>query len=851
MATNPLPSATLHLVRKFGVAFFWAFVIGGLLAPVAYYRVQRSELGDEPLWHAVARLWIERLEWATYDWRARELGAASERVDDVVLVAVDEETVVNARESERPEWAMRPWPRELVGQLVDQALKEGAALVVVDESLADVSPHRFTQGRGESRKTDDELFAWYLEKNEGKVILGFEWSTRPRRLPERPLLPFLVKLAEVGASRDALPLVRSVLSRQLPAWLEKTADDTYVLWAGAASEAKARELAAAFDVKGPPAIRPLTPADDAWEVNREWLAGRLSEVAVDGLEVAALPKASSLDVPVPPLLTTKAGLGATSLVPDADGVLRAIPLFVSATRRDGGKSVLPSVALAAAMRLSGATKLEFASGRLAVGNFSVPVDAQGFLYLHFSDDEAGAGGRGTMKRSIPAWRLLVNRQDDEASRGVRHHDNELAGKVVVFTDERGEEGRRFLTPVGPMSRAAITAQAIADVLRSQGITRVPPQIDLWLTIVFAFVGAVLALAWSSLVRRPGWLAWVMTIAVVTLLYALAARQMFVGQQRWVAMAAPLLACALTFLASLGYARALEQSLREFVMRALGGAVRADVFRRVERDLALMRPERRELTVYFSDIEGFTAVAQEKEPSDVVKVLREYLAEMTPVILDSAGHVDKYLGDGLMAFWGAPVELATQAAAACEAALQMQARFEARREAWEKLCGRTLTMRAGIEKGPTVVGEMGTVHRINYTVMGEPVATAFRLEALAKRYGAHVLVGEAVAVEAGEDFLFRQVDLLRLGRADKPVKVFELVGRARDASAESKWLVDFEKAMEAWRSRRFADALKAFTALAEARPTDRVVTRYVWRCQQYLVHPPPDSWDGVYEGPDGE
>jgi adenylate cyclase len=147
--------------------------------------------------------------------------------------------------------------------------------------------------------------------------------------------------------------------------------------------------------------------------------------------------------------------------------------------------------------------------------------------------------------------------------------------------------------------------------------------------------------------------------------------------------------------------------------------------------------------------------------------------------------------------------------------------------------------------------MGTVHRINYTVMGEPVATAFRLEALAKRYGAHVLVGEAVAVEAGEDFLFRQVDLLRLGRADKPVKVFELVGRARDASAESKWLVDFEKAMEAWRSRRFADALKAFTALAEARPTDRVVTRYVWRCQQYLVHPPPDSWDGVYEGPDGE
>lgn len=851
MATNPLPSATLHLVRKFGVAFFWAFVFGGLLAPVAYYRVQRSELGDDPRWHAVARLWVERLEWATYDWRARELGAASERVDDVVLVTVDEETVVNARESERPEWAMRPWPRELVGQLVDQALKEGAALVVVDESLADVSPHRYTQGRGESRKTDDDLFAQYLEKNEDKVILGFEWSTRPRRLPERPLLPFLVKLAEVGALRDSLPLVRDVLSRQVPAWVEKVADDKHVLWAGAASEAKARELAAAFDVKGAPTIRSLTPADDAWEVNREWLARHLSSVKVDGLDVDALPHASSLDVPVPPLLTTKAGLGAMSLVPDADRVLRGMPLFVSATRRDGGKTVLPSVALEAAMRLSGATKLELSNGRLEVGKFSVPVDAQGFLSLRFSDDEASAGGRGTMKRAIPAWRLLVNRQDDEASRGVRHHDNELAGKVVVFTDERAEESRRFLTPVGSMSRAAITAQGIVDLMRSQGITRVPPQLDLWLTVIFAFVGAVLALAWSSLVRRPGWLAWVVTIAVVTVLYALVARQMFVGQQRWVAMAAPLLACALTFLASLGYARALEQSLREFVLRALGGAVRADVFRKVERDLALMHPERRELTVYFSDIEGFTAVAQEKEPGEVVKVLREYLTEMTPVILDSAGHVDKYLGDGLMAFWGAPVELPTQAAVACEAALKLKAKFEAKREAWEKVCGRALTMRAGIETGPTVVGEMGTIHRINYTVMGEPVATAFRLEALAKRYGAQILVGETVVVEAGEGFLFRQVDLLRLGRADTPVKLFELVGRAEDASTESKWLIDFETGMKAWRSKRWADALKAFKALAEARPEDMVVARYVRRCQQYVVRPPPESWDGVYEGPDDE
>lgn len=847
MATNPLPSTTLHLVRKFGVAFFWAFVFGGLLAPIAWYRLQRTELGEDPRWHAVLRLWVERLEWATYDWRARELGAASERVDDVVLVTVDEETMVNARESERPEWAMRPWPRELMGQLVDQALKEGASLVVVDESLADVSPHRFTQGRGENRKGDDELFADYLEKNAGKVILGFEWSGRQRRLPERALLPYLVKVADVDTPAAALPVVQRVLTRQVPAWVEE-AGDRRLVWAGASSEAKGRELAAALDVPGSAVLRPLTPGDDAWAVNREWLARQLATVKVVGLDVDALPRAVSLDVPVPPLLTGKAGLGAISELADADRVVRATPLLVAGTERDGRRVSMGAVALQAAMRLAETTELKVTDGRLEVGKFSVPIDAQGFLVLRFSDDEASAGSRGPMKRAIPAWRLLVNRRDDEAARGVRHHDNELSGRVVVFADERGDEGRRVQTPVGAMSRAAITAQTIVDLLRGQGIQRVPPELDLWLTVIFAFVGAVLALAWSSLLRRPGWLAWVVTIAVVAALYALVARQMLVSQQRWVAMATPLLSCALTFFASLGYARALEQSLREFVVRALGGAVRADVFRKVERDLARLHPERRELTIYVSDIEGFTAVAQEKDPEDVVKVLREYLTEMTPVIVDSAGHVDKYLGDGLMCFWGAPVELPTQAAVACEAALEMRDKFEAKQEAWEKALGRSLFMRAGIETGPTVVGEMGTIHRINYTVMGEPVATAFRLEALAKRYGATILVGEEVVVEAGEGFRFRQVDLLRLGRAEAPVKLFELIGREEDSKTEAGWLMDFEKALTAWRERRFTDALAGFKALAEARPKDMVVARYVRRCQHYAVRPPADTWNGVYDGP---
>jgi adenylate cyclase len=286
-----------------------------------------------------------------------------------------------------------------------------------------------------------------------------------------------------------------------------------------------------------------------------------------------------------------------------------------------------------------------------------------------------------------------------------------------------------------------------------------------------------------------------------------------------------------------------------MLRALGSAVRADVFQRVDRDLALMRPERRELVVYFGDIEGFTAVAQTQEPKVVVSVLQAYLGEMTTEVLDREGHVDKYLGDGLMAFWGAPVALADGAAMACNAALAMQARFEARRAGWEKTLGRPLVLRAALEQGPTLVGEMGTIHRVNYTVMGEPVATAFRLEGLAKKYDAHVLVGPGVAVAAGPRFVFRDVDVIRHHRSGEAVAVSELLGRAEDLAAEAPWLARHAEAMGRYRGRQFQAARDLFATLALEKPQDRLVGRYLARCQHYLGTPPGETWDGVYAGPE--
>lgn len=844
MSTNPLQSAGLRIFRKFGVAFFWALVFGLALGAASFFRVERQELVGDARWHVEARLWLEALEWRTFDWRARELGGASARTDEVVIVSVDDETLANAKETEHPEWAMRPWPRELTGRVVAQLLDEGAALVLVDQAFSDVSPRTCAPCRGERQRSDDERFGALLEARDGKVVLTWGFSSERTRPGERPLTPVMVRLGEFETTREAFGMVREALAKKAPVTF-LVSDGRPVLWAGAASDAKAKELAAALNVKTVQ-LRQRVPSDDDHEVNEAWLAQRLSEVEVAGIDPRRLMRARSVEAPVAPLLLWGAPPGASAVIPDPDGKVRAVPLLV--VGEAGGVSrVLASAPLLAAMSLVRSRSLEYRDGRLVIGGrFEVPMEPDGFLTLKWDAAEPSRLGRGTVKRTLPAWRLLQNAEDDSTARGVRHYDNDLSGRVVVLTDERVIGSAPVPTPIGELGHAAVTAQALAGLVNSSGIVRAPPASDFWLTLAFAFMGAILAVVWSTLARNPGWLAWVLTIGAVSALHALVARQLFVAEQRWVAMAAPLLACGLTFLATQGYARTLEKGLRDFIGRALGGAVRADVFARVERDLALMRPERRPLTVYFSDIEGFTAVAQEKDPAEVVKVLQTYLNEMTAIVLDSGGHVDKYLGDGLMAFWGAPVDLDDQLGAACEAALAMQAQFESKRPALEAICGRSLVLRAGLETGPTVVGEMGTLHHVNYTVMGEPVATAFRLEAISKRYGSRILATRRVADAAGEAFLFRSVDRLRVGRHAEPLELLELVGRAAERETLGARLDRHEAAVRAFRERRFQDALDAFKALA-AEAEDPLVDRYVTRCEACLATPPPEGWDAVFDG----
>jgi len=251
----------------------------------------------------------------------------------------------------------------------------------------------------------------------------------------------------------------------------------------------------------------------------------------------------------------------------------------------------------------------------------------------------------------------------------------------------------------------------------------------------------------------------------------------------------------------------------FVTGVLGRYVSPEVARQVTRDLSLVRPERRRLTVCFVDIDGFGSLAAEMPPETLAVLLREFLSTATEVIRRSAGQVDKYVGDAVMAFWGAPVRTEDHARVACETVESLRVAMEARQADWEKRLGHRLPFRVGINTGEVVVGDLGSGLKSQYTVLGAAVNGAAALERLNRKLGTTVLVGHETAEAAGGEFVFREVAVLRSTSGGEPLRAMEFLGRvaALDDAARAR-LDAYQVGYAQLQEGRVAEALEAFRPL---------------------------------------
>jgi adenylate cyclase len=251
-----------------------------------------------------------------------------------------------------------------------------------------------------------------------------------------------------------------------------------------------------------------------------------------------------------------------------------------------------------------------------------------------------------------------------------------------------------------------------------------------------------------------------------------------------------------------------------------------------------------LTVFFSDLAGFTTLSESMNPDALVKLLSGYFDAMTRVISEHQGTIDKFIGDAIMAFWNAPDEVTHHAVRACEAALACQRKLAEMKKDDPALRG--VSARIGISTGDALVGNIGSSDRMNYTVMGDTVNLAARLEGLGKTYGTPILVSEACRDAAKGSIVMRPVDVVAVKGKKQGVKVYEPLAlvRENDEKAESVAAL-CERALDAYLSRRFDEAARIFAEVLATIPGDPAATTLRDRALRYKREPPADGWSGAH------
>lgn len=262
-------------------------------------------------------------------------------------------------------------------------------------------------------------------------------------------------------------------------------------------------------------------------------------------------------------------------------------------------------------------------------------------------------------------------------------------------------------------------------------------------------------------------------------------------------------------------------------------------------------ERRVMTVFFCDMKGFTALSEGMTPAGMVKIVNRYLATMSEPIRRHRGILDKYIGDAIMAFWGPPfTEPEEQAMLACLSGLEQLAALEVYRTELPELMGIKrvphIDMRIGVATGEAIVGNIGSDVSMSYTVMGDAVNLASRLEGANKAYGTRFLVNSRTTKMTGELFEFREIDQIRVEGKEEPEHVHEVIGRRGELTAEYRRLLEhFAKGLAAYRRRAWDEAEKDFAAALEAVPDDGPSRVFLDRLKALKADPPPADWDGVW------
>ncbi len=293
----------------------------------------------------------------------------------------------------------------------------------------------------------------------------------------------------------------------------------------------------------------------------------------------------------------------------------------------------------------------------------------------------------------------------------------------------------------------------------------------------------------------------------------------------------------------------EEGQRRFIKSAFSHYISPHVIEEIIKNPESLNlgGEMREISIFFSDVAGFSTISEKLTPPQLVSLLNEYLSEMTDIILSYDGTVDKYVGDAIVAFFGAPHPFPDHALKLCMASIDMKKRLAEMREKWRATGQLEIKARMGINTGNAVIGNMGSRTRMDYTMMGDSVNLAARLEGANKYYGTYAMISESTYNHVKDHVEARRLDIIRVVGKNEPIQVFELLGRKGELpDYMMEMLSKYYEGLELFSARDWKGARIAFRAGLKIVQDDGPSNTYVDRCTEFLNSPPPKNWDGVYK-----
>mgnify|MGYP003683081231 CR=1 FL=1 len=483
------------------------------------------------------------------------------------------------------------------------------------------------------------------------------------------------------------------------------------------------------------------------------------------------------------------------------------------------------------------------NGQLTIGDIVVPLDPFNDLWVDFpslppmatflaKDTPAG----------ISAAEVLLELEDipdDEWDEETEDLQELISGKIVLVGDTSEVSHDIFTSPIGEVYGIEFLANTIMTLMKNAPIRPASSQNEM-LVLLILFISFVVV----ALIPKYENLLFLLIIAA----YAGFGVLTYVYYGVAFSMSYALIACVLSTGTINLYLFMMERKQKGFIKGAFSQYLSPTVIDQIVEnpDMLELGGEKREMTPFFSDIQGFSTISEGLTPEELVQLLNEYLTAMCDIISSHQGTIDKFEGDAIIAFWGAPLDLPNHATVACHATIEMQRRGEELRKMLREQSRPLLFTRMGLNSGPVVVGNMGSAERMDYTMMGDVVNLAARLEGANKFYKTFSMISGSTYELAKDDIDSRQLDIIRVVGKNEPVPVHELLARKNETSGEMSGVVEqYMKGLKLYQDKNFKDAIAEFEKVLSIDSEDGPSQTYIKRCGMFLESPPEKDWDGVF------